>query len=86
MNKLFTKIRSRLVDDVNGWYRHWSMRLAALISILLPFLLQSPDIIMQVLRELPPEMKTWLPAWLSPLMFGLIFFARYWAQPKKDGK
>lgn len=78
------KVRARFVSEARYWYKHLSMQLAALVTMLTVFLLQSPDIIISVLNSMPHELRAWMPAWLGPVMFGVVFIARYWKQtPKK---
>lgn len=85
---MLEKLRDRFVEEAKHWYRHFSMQLAALVSfVVVPVLLNAPEILMTIFKEMPPEMRAWAPAWLGPVLFGVLFVARYWRQRKPaDGE
>jgi hypothetical protein len=76
------KLRHRFVDEARNFYKHASMWLAGLVAAIAPFILQSPEIILTITQQLPPELKQWLPLWLGPVIFGFLFIVRYWRQKK----
>lgn len=79
------RVKERFLDDARSWYRHASMQLGAFVTfIVVPFLLNAPDLVLMIYKELPAELKQWAPVWLSPILFGLLFIARYWRQSHAD--
>lgn len=76
------KLSERFVDEARNWYRHASMWMAGLVAAITPFLLQSPEIILTITQQLPHELKMWMPVWLGPVIFGILFVVRYWRQKK----
>ena len=83
---MWGKFKDKFVDEVKDWYRHASMWLAGIAAIVLPLLGAWPDLLLQILQQLPADMRAYMPLWLTPMLFGLLFVTRYWKQKKPDDK
>lgn len=67
------KISIKPVEDVNKWYRFWSLRFAALGALVMTFLAAWPDLIFTLWSAMPEEAKFFLPQRLLPII-SLFFF------------
>lgn len=86
LKKWWDALRARLIADAGAWWKMWSIRLAALVSVVVGVIVASPDILLHTLNELPPEMRTWLSPPISIGAFALVTVIRLWKQGgKKDG-
>lgn len=83
---ILKSIRARLIADAGAWWKMWSVRLAALASVVIGVVVAAPDILLHTLNQLPPEMRTWLSPTVSIAVFALVTIVRLWQQgSKKDG-
>jgi hypothetical protein len=58
---MLTKLRTRLIDDVHGAWRLWSVRLGLSAITLESILLAAPDALLHAFNALPPAMQALLP-------------------------
>jgi hypothetical protein len=74
----------RLTDGWRQAWRWWTMRLNAIGSLLLGFILAYPTLLPDFVHQLPKPMqdKLWLAA---PVWFGAVAFARLWKQGHAEG-
>jgi len=72
----------RFVPAWRVWWRLWSMRLAAVFAGLVAYLTAVPNAMKDALDALPPFLHDSIPAWIGPLLFVLLFLARFWNQKK----
>lgn len=78
-------LRLRLIDEARHWWRMWSVRLAAVLSAVAAYVLASPDIIVRVMNELPPEFRAAFPPATGVLLFVLVTAVRLYKQGPKNG-
>jgi hypothetical protein len=78
------KLKDKFVEDARYWYRHASMWVAGLAAVVLPIFGAWPELLLQILQQLPADMRAYMPLWLTPALFGLLFVTRYWKQKKPD--
>ncbi len=82
---MFEWIKARLIDEARLWWRMWSVRLAAVMSAVVAYVLASPDIIVRVMNELPPEFRAAFPPATGILLFALVTVVRLYKQGPKNG-
>jgi hypothetical protein len=58
------------------------MRLNALLSVAVAYLLASPEILLSTLNSLPPELRVVFPPAAGFVLFALVTVARLWKQRK----
>jgi hypothetical protein len=91
LKKWVDALRARLIDDVNRWWRLWSIRLAALGAVITAFVQWFPDTLSAVWNTIPPDMRELLPAPLLHsvpiILFVAVAVSRLVAQrkAKSDG-
>jgi len=78
--------RARLIDDARYWWRMWSLRLAAIGSIIISYVLASPDILLRTMNDLPPDLRGYFPPVAGFMLFGLVTTVRLYKQGIKDGR
>jgi hypothetical protein len=61
-------------------WRLWSLRLGVIASGLITYVLTAPDVLLQVLNSLPPELREWLPAFAGPALLAIVTITRLWNQ------
>ena len=69
------KIRHRLVDDVEHFWKWWSTRLNLVVSMVLGYVLVNPTALPDFVKQLPASMqgKLWI---VGPLWFVVMLVAR----------
>jgi hypothetical protein len=83
MIRMLTALRARLIDDACQWWRMWSLRFAAVMAALASYLLAAPETLVTVLNMLPPELRTFVPAFAGPALLAIITLLRLWKQGSK---
>lgn len=64
------------------WWRLWSVRIHAVMSAALAYLVASPDAAASALSALPPAMQTAMPPFIGISVFALGTFGRLVHQKK----
>lgn len=72
---------ARLVDDWRSSWRWWSMRLNALASLMIAYVLASPEVLLTTLNQLPPEIRAYVPPFAGIALFLFVAAVRLWKQP-----
>lgn len=80
---MFNWLKAHLIDECVNWWRMWSVRLAAVGSIAVGYVLASPDVLLSTINALPPEMRTFLPPATGMVLFGVVTIVRLWKQGSK---
>lgn len=60
------------------------MRLNAVASLLVAYVLASPEILLSTLNQLPPEMRACFPPFVGFALFAIVSLARLWKQPVEE--
>jgi hypothetical protein len=76
----------KLIDDWRRSHRLWSMRLNALASLAVTYVLASPEVLLSTLNALPPELRAAFPPLAGFLLFAVVAIARLHKQERSDGK
>lgn len=76
----------RRLIDCRDWWKLWSIRLAAFASVVISYVVASPEILLQVLNAMPPEMRAYFPPVFGFVLFGVITMVRLWDQNHKKGE
>lgn len=79
------EMKIKLIEEWRSAWRWWSMRLAAVGSIAVAYVLAYPDILLSTLNALPPEMRAVFPPAIGFVLFALVSIARLVKQGKHDG-
>jgi hypothetical protein len=58
---MLSKLRTRLIDDLRGAWRLWSVRLGISAITIESILLAAPDALLHAFNALPPAMQELLP-------------------------
>lgn len=74
-----------VVPNVRTALKMWSMRLNLAASLAVAYVLASPDVLLQVLNALPPEMRAVFPPFVGVALFALVAVARLVKQEKLNG-
>lgn len=64
----------KLIDNVEHWWKLWSLRLAAVGTAVTSYLVMFPDQAIAVWAMMPDDLKALLPAKFAP-MIGVAIFA-----------
>lgn len=79
-------LKPKLTDDARLWWRMWSVRLAAVGSLAVTYVLASPDILLSTLNAMPPEIRAIFPPFAGFALFALVTIVRLIKQGgKRDG-
>ena len=79
-------LKSHLViDHWREMWGLWSVRLAALASAVVAYILATPDVLLIVIAQLPPEVQMFLPPAAGLFLFVGITLIRLWRQWKPNG-
>jgi len=83
---MFTKFKdwadTKFVPSWRMWWKLWTMHLGVLAAALATYLTAVPNAMRDALDSLPPFLRDSIPAWIGPLLFVLLFVARFWNQTK----
>lgn len=66
-------------------FRLWSQRLNVIASLIVVYVLASPDILLQTLNQMPSEIRGIFPPAAGIALFALVSFARLYKQEKLNG-
>jgi hypothetical protein len=80
------KLDEKLVAGWRQSWRLWSMRLNALASLVITYVLASPEVLLSTLNALPPEMRAVFPPMAGFAVFALVAFARLKKQGGRDDR
>lgn len=69
-------MRLKLIDDARLWWKMWSVRLAALGSIAVGYVLASPDVLLSTLNAMPAEVRQLFPPFAGLALFALVTLVR----------
>jgi hypothetical protein len=80
-------IRARLIDDAGRWWRLWTIRLAAIGTLVTAFIQWFPDTLSAVWSAIPADMREYLPAPVLHSIPVILFLAVMVARliPQKKG-
>lgn len=76
--------KPKLVRDWRSSWRWLSMRLAALGSAAVAYVLASPEILLTTLNQLPPEIRAIFPPFAGLALFAIVAAARLWNQQHRE--
>jgi hypothetical protein len=71
-----------------NWKSSWrwlSMQLNVLASLLVAYVLASPEVLLTTLNQLPPEIRAYFPPMAGFVLFALVALARLWKQNHPKG-
>lgn len=79
---MLEKLKDRLIDEAQDWYKFWSSKLAILWGIIVTVFWNDPTLLGQLLEVMPPEVRAWLSPVVLALVAGLPIFVRLLKQQK----
>lgn len=79
-------MKIKLIEEWRSSWRWWSMRLAAIASLAVGYVLAYPDILLSTLNALPPEMRQAFPPFVGFALFAIVSLARLVKQGKHDAE
>lgn len=80
LEKIKTWCDTHLIAQWRVWWKLWSMRFAALFSLLLTYLTIVPSAFSDAVGYFPPWLRDSLPVWVGPATLGFLFLVRFWDQ------
>jgi hypothetical protein len=83
---MLQKLKDRLIADARYWYKMWSIRIAAIASIIVGYIFASPDVMLQVLNSMPAEFRAYFSPVFGIALFGFLSFVRLYNQQHKKDK
>jgi hypothetical protein len=79
-------MKLELVEGWREWWKWASVKLAALASAIVAFLVAMPEAMTYALNVLPPEVRAWLAPVVGMATFALIVATRIFCKPKGGDK
>lgn len=75
----------KLISGWQNWWKLWSVRISAVATVAWACLLAFPDMMLQVMNALPPDLKVVLPPAAPMAIFVAVTLARVLKQEKLGG-
>ncbi len=75
----------KLIDDWKAKvWKLWSVRLAAIASAMIAYVLAAPDVLLSVLNSMPTELRAAFPPFAGMGLFAFVTLVRLWKQSHHD--